>query len=99
MTLCANCAERLLCTELVAELVAAVVVDVHDDCSLFDPSLERCDASCDGLASLGVRRQVKCSPVARCAPEVPPDEVGLVRPSENASQVKPLFDTLDVHYQ
>ena len=84
MTFCANCAERLLCTELVAELVAAVVVDVHDDCSLFDPSLKRCVANCDGLASFGVGRQVNCSPVPRYAPEVPPDEVGLVRPSEDA---------------
>ena len=98
MTFCANCAERLLCAELVAELVAAVI-GVHDNCSLFDPSLERCDANCDGLASFGVRLQVKCSPVARCSPEVPPDEVGLVRPFEDAWQVKPLFDTLDVHYQ
>ena len=72
---------------------------MHDDCSLFDLSLKRCDANCGGLASFGVRRQVKCSPVARCDPEVPPDEVGLVRPPEGAWQVKRLFDALDVHYQ
>ena len=76
LTFCANCADS-------AELVPAVV-DVHVDCFLFDPSLKRCDANCDGLAWFGVRHQVKCSPVARCDPEVPPDEVGLVRPSEDA---------------
>ena len=44
LTFCANCADS-------AELVPAVV-DVHVDCFLFDPSLKRCDANCDGLASL-----------------------------------------------
>ena len=52
-----KCADGLL-VERVAELVAAVV-DSHDDCSLFDPSLKRCDVSCDRLASFGVRFQVK----------------------------------------
>ena len=47
--------------------------DVHVVCSLFDPSLKCCDANCDELASLGVPRQVKCSPVARCDSEAPPD--------------------------
>ena len=64
LTFCANCAEHLLGAELVAELVAAVV-DVHDDCSLFDPPLKRCDKNCGGLASFRVRRQVKCSLVAQ----------------------------------
>ena len=81
---CANCADGLLRAELFAELVPAVVAGMHDDCSLFDPSLKRCVANCDGLASFGVGRQVNCSPVPRYAPEVPPDEVGLVRPSEDA---------------
>ena len=77
MTFCANCADGLLRAELVAELVAAVE-DVRDDFSSFDPSLKRCDANRDGLASFGVRRHLKCSPVARCDPEVPSDEFGLV---------------------
>ena len=78
-----NCAQRLLCAELVAELVVAVV-GVHDYCSLLYPSSKRCQANCVGLDSCGVRRQVKYSPFARCDPEVPPDEVGLTRPSEDA---------------
>ena len=99
MTFCANCADGLLLPKLVAELISAVV-GVHGGCSLFDPSLKRFDANCDGLSSFGVSRQVKCFPVARCDPELPsPDEVDLVRPSEDAWQVKPSFDTLDVHYQ
>ena len=53
----------------------------------------------DELASFGLRRQIKCSPVARCDPEAFPDDVGLARPSEDAWQGKLLFDTLDVHYQ
>ena len=57
-TFCVKCADGLLRAELVAELVAAVV-DSNDDCSLFDPSLKRCDVSCDRLASFGVRFQVK----------------------------------------
>ena len=93
-----NCADGLLRAECFAELVPDVV-GVHDDCSLFDASLKRYGANCDGLASFGVRRQVKCSPAARCDPDVPPDEIGIVRPSKDARQVKYLFDTLDMHYQ
>ena len=80
-------------------MLVPAVVGVHDHSFLLNPSLKRWDANCDGLASFRVRRQVKCSAAARCDPGVPPDEVGLVRPSEDAWQVKPLFDTLDVHHQ
>ena len=80
-TFCAKCADGLLGAELVGELVAGV--NVHNDYSLFYQFLKYCDANCDGLASFGVRRQVKCSPVVRCDPEASP-EVVLVQPSEDA---------------